>query len=157
MLFWAFDSARLVGTELCAGRVWCVVSGQFNLARRSRPTRPQTYNPNPNRFGGLEVGRGSHVAPPKVLVAFSQRNSVRLKGQPRPIIPAPCSKFCANQSCTEGESRICYPGCHIRAFGCALRPCLRPASTTAIAALTAKAAVSRSSLVCTRDSARSAK
>ena len=65
-------------------KTWCGMRVvKFNLARRPRPARPlypePETQPQLQAFRGLEVGRGSHAAPPRVLVAFIQKNSVRPK------------------------------------------------------------------------------
>ena len=60
---------------LCAKGVFVVNS---NLARRPRPTRPQSSpEPRPHPCEGLEIGRASHAAPLRVLEAFFLESAVR--------------------------------------------------------------------------------
>ena len=70
---WLAICAGLVGTKLCAGRVWSIST--LHVGPDQPDPRPIPH-PNPNlnlNFGGIEVGRGSHAAPPRVLMEFSNK------------------------------------------------------------------------------------
>ena len=101
--------AGLVDEKLRAGRVSSVSAlhvGPDQPDPRPNPNSNANPNPDPNPFGGLEAGRGSHARLRRRVFwwRFSKRTSVRPKGQPGPIRPAPRTKFFANPSCTQGES-----------------------------------------------------
>ena len=80
------------------------VRGQFQpcTSAQTNPTPDETLTLTITLLGARgrhEVGRGSHAAPPRVLVFFP-KNPGGPKGQPRPIKPAYCTIFCAGCSCT---------------------------------------------------------
>ena len=93
--------ARLVGTKLCAGRVWSISTLHVGP---DQPGRKPVPNPNhtPTLWGvrgrqGLGQSLGSAACFGDVS---PKKKNGRLKGQPRPIRSASCTKFCADQSCT---------------------------------------------------------
>ena len=55
--------------SFCAGCVWPISSLPVDPDQANPRHTP---NPNPNPLGEYEVGRGSHAAPPRVLMAFFQ-------------------------------------------------------------------------------------
>ena len=101
--------AGLLGTKFCAGRD----AVNFNLTRRPRPTRPQTYipipNPHPKHSPTPLGGSKSNRAVTRLCLVWWWRFSkspVRPKCQPRPKRPAPCTKCCPDQSCALGRVPI---------------------------------------------------